>query len=168
MTKLIRFILAMAIAVSLTGCATRLIDFTMISTKNIDWTHAANFQRGKDRVQGTDEVSIIIFIPTGVPNMKEAIDRAIEKIPGAVALVDGVVTQKSWYIPYIFGKFSYIIEGTPLIDPSLAAGKLKTNFIVSRLDQSGAVKEFRYVDEKEYAALKNHYIHQGHAIDQGQ
>ena len=159
MTKFFRFILAGSIAVAVSGCATRLVDFTMISTKNIDWTHAANFQRAKDRVKGEDEVSIIIFIPTGVPNIKEAVDRAIEKVPGAIALVDGVLTQKSWYIPYIFGKFTYIIEGTPLIDPSLAAGKLKTNFIVSRLDQSGAVKEFRYVDEKEYAALKIHYIH---------
>ena len=157
MTSFIRFILVGSIVLIL-GCTTRLVDFTMISTKNVDLSHAANFERGKARVQGEDEASIIIFIPTGTPNMKEAIDRAIEKIPGAVALVDGVLTVKSWYIPYIFGKTTYVVEGTPLIDPALALGKLESNFMISKLDNTGKVKEFRYVSEEEYAAVRNKII----------
>ncbi len=136
------------------GCATRLVDFTMISTKNIDLTRGANFRRGKSRVEGIDTVSIIIFIPTGVPNMKEAIDRAIESVPGAVALVDGVLTQKSWYIPYIFGKSSYVVEGTPLIDPALASGEIASNYVVTRMDKSGEVQDVKYVSKKEFDDLK--------------
>ncbi len=141
-------------AMSLSGCATRLIDFTMISTKNVDFTKGASFKRGRERVEGIDEVSIIIFIPTGTPNIKEAIDRAIESVPGAVALVDGVVTQKSWYIPYIFGKSSFVVEGTPLIDPSMASVERESDYIVSKMDESGEVEELRYVSANEYAALK--------------
>jgi hypothetical protein len=54
--------------------------------------------------------------------MKEAIDQAIESKPGAVALVDGVVYQKIWYIPYIYGQSGFTVEGTPLIDPALTGG----------------------------------------------
>lgn len=101
------------------GCTTRLVDFTAISTKNVDWSKSTLFRRAKTRVQGEDKVHIIVIIPTGVPNMKEAIDRAIESTPGGVALMDGVVTRKAWYIPYIYGQSSFVVEGTPLIDPTL-------------------------------------------------
>ncbi len=104
------------------GCTTRIVDFTTISTKNVDWSKAETFVRASARVEGRDTTHIIIFIPTGVPNMKEAIDRAIESTPGGVALVDGVVYSKFWWIPYIYGRTSYVVEGTPLIDPALNGG----------------------------------------------
>lgn len=105
-------------------------------------------------MKGEDLVSIIIIIPTGVPNMKTAIDRAIESVPGAVALLDGVLYQKAWYIPPIFGQSGFVIEGTPLIDPQLVAAKLPSNYIISRLDKKGNVKETKYVSEAEYESFK--------------
>ena len=50
---------------------------------------------------------------------EEALDKAIESTPGAVGLVDGVITHYSWYIPYIYGENWYEVDGTPLIDPVL-------------------------------------------------
>jgi hypothetical protein len=108
-----------------TGCTTRIVDFTTISTKNVDWSKAPTFYRASARVEGKDTAHIIVFIPTGIPNMKEAIDRAIESKPGGVALVDGVVYSKFWYIPYIYGRSSYVVEGTSLIDPALTGGSSK-------------------------------------------
>src|SRR3989338_8323610 len=118
-----------------TGCATRLVDFTLISTKNVDLTRGADFKRGQSRVQAEDRVSIIMFIPTGTPNIKQAIDRAIESVPGAVALLDGVITEKGWWIPYIYGESSYVVEGAPLIDSKLTSVELPSNYIISRLDK---------------------------------
>ena len=152
--KLIFLTLVIAFSVSLVGCATRLIDFTFISTKNIDLTKGASFKRGPSRVEGIDSVSIIIIIPTGQANIKEAIDRAIESVPEAVALLDGVVTSKSWYIPYIYGKASFVVEGTPLIDPSLVTAKLKSNYIISRLDKKGNVVKMEYANKIEYDSFK--------------
>lgn len=141
--------------VILSGCVTRLADFTLISTKNIDLTRGASFKRAQSRVTGQDIVSIIIIIPTGVPNMKTAIDKAIESVPGAIALVDGVLSQKVWYIPYIFGQSGYVVEGTPLIDPALnTAAGLQSNRIISRLDSKGNVIETKYVSKTEYEAFK--------------
>ncbi|MCB9757912.1 MAG: hypothetical protein H6753_05780 [Candidatus Omnitrophica bacterium] len=138
------------------GCTTRLVDFTMISTKNIDLSRSADFRRAQQRVKGKDEAMIIIFIPTGVPNMKEAIDHALESVPGAVALVDGVVYQEAFW--FIIGTSSYVVEGTPIIDTTLASAELESPFMVARLDRRGKVKDFQYVSGEEFAALQKKYI----------
>jgi hypothetical protein len=111
---------AMVMATSLSGCVTRLTDFTIISTKNIDLSRGADFIRGEKRVQGEDTKSIII-LPLGLPNAKEATDRAIESVPGAVALVDGVLEHE--FFCFIFGYDTYRVKGTPLIDPKLLNNK---------------------------------------------
>ena len=147
------FVLLFTIALS--GCVTRLGDFTLISTKNVDLSKGASFQRGPSRVKGEDIISIIIFIPTGVPNMKTAIDKAIESVPGAIALLDAVLSQKVWYIPYIYGQSGYVVEGTPLIDPALNLSvKLPSNYIFSRLDKKGNLIETKYLNKAEFEATK--------------
>lgn len=111
-------LLIIAIALIASGCSQRMIDFTIISSKNINLARGAEFKRAKVRTSGEDKQHIIFFIPTGVPNLKEAMDRAIESTPGAVALVDGVVMQHSWWIG-IYGQNWIEIKGTALIDPKL-------------------------------------------------
>jgi len=152
--KFMFLLLGALLSTSAIGCATRLADFTIISTKNIDLSRGADFKRGPTRVEGEDKISIIIFIPTGTPNIKQAIDKAIQSVPGAVALLDGVITQKSFWIPYIYGECSYVVEGTPLIDPKLITAKLQSNFIISKLDKKGNVVETKYVSKTEYDSLK--------------
>ena len=127
------------------GCAQRYIDFTIISTKNIDLSQAASFKRAANREVGVDTKHIIVIIPTGVPSMKEAVDRAIEKVPGAVALVDGVISRKWFYIPYIYGQESYIVEGTPLIDTSMTAETLEGDSMAVRLVNGGDLAEFKNI-----------------------
>ena len=146
--------------VGLVGCTTRLVDFTVISTKNVDLSRAASFQRGKARVEGIDKVHIIIFIPIGGPNMKEAIDRALEKVPGAIALVDGVVYSYAWYIPYIYGQSMFVVEGLPLIDPSLASADRKSDYVIGKLDGAGDIEELRFVSGTEYEGVRENILHQ--------
>jgi len=139
--------------VILSGCVTRLGDFTLISTKNVDLSKGASFQRGQSRVKGEDVATIIIFIPTGVPNMKTAIDKAIESVPGGIALLDAVLSQKAWW--FIFGQSGYVVEGTPLIDPALKLStKLPSNYIFSKLDKKGNLVETKYLSKAEFEATK--------------
>ena len=116
-----RFFLLLILAslVGLVGCSTRVGDFTVASTKNIDWSRASEFIRHRERVDGKDERHIVVIIPTGNPSVKEAVDDALHKTPGSVALVDVVIKHDWFYIPYIFGRFRYTVEGHPLIDPNL-------------------------------------------------
>ncbi len=144
----------------LTGCTQRVTDFTIISTKNVDISALANAKRAGNRITGEDLVHVIIFIPTGVPNLKEAIDRTIESTPNAVALVDGVVYFRSWMIPLLYGQSAYIVEGTPLLMGSRAstgrasaATQKGDRFIVSRYDSATKSYQSKNVTKQEFAEM---------------
>jgi hypothetical protein len=46
--------------------------------------------------------------------LKEAIDNAIEKNNGCVALLNAVVTYKECWIPFVLGQTSFEVEGNPV------------------------------------------------------
>ena len=102
------------------GCEQRMADFTVISTRNVDLSRMGEYKKGAQRVRGKDYIPIIVvFRSLRDPNLKEAIDDALNEVPGAVALIDGVIYRKKWW--FIFGEDSLIIEGTPLIDSNVIA-----------------------------------------------
>ncbi len=107
------------------GCTRRLVDFTVISSKNVNMK-VKDTGKG-NRVVGKDQVYWFITIPLGSPNLKEAIDRAIESAgPNFDALVDGVVYSYSyWYI--LSGVTGFKVEGTPI----------KTTELISELKENG-------------------------------
>lgn len=98
-------------AIITSSCTRRLTDFTIISTKNVPVDNAT-FVKGDERVKGVDVGHTVLIIP-GTPNMKEAIDKAIQSVPGAVGLVDGVIKASSWTC-FFYGQNKFIVEGTPL------------------------------------------------------
>jgi len=90
------------------ACTTRLGDFTVLSTKNVD---VSGLKPG-DRYSGEDCVNLLFaMIPLGTVNWKNAMDQGLERGKGDV-MVDIVLTQTSWAIPYIFGQQCIVIEGT--------------------------------------------------------
>lgn len=100
------------------GCLSREVDFTLLSTKNVDLSRADDYYRG-ERVQGRDTARIILFVPVSTTDLKEAIDNTIESVPGCVALADGVIYKGGWYIPFFYGERYIVVEGTPIIDRTL-------------------------------------------------
>ncbi len=147
---------AILAAFVVTSCTTRLTDFTVISSKNVDLSQMAKYKKGGDRVIGEDIAHIIFVIPTGMPNLKEAIDKAIESVPGCVALADGVMSSKSFWI-LVYGQQGFIVEGTPLIDPALASvDDLESKYMISEIDEEGN-SSLRYVSEEEYNEVKAEY-----------
>lgn len=137
------------------GCTQRFVDYTLLSTKNVDLSKAGTFKRGANRVMGDDKQLWIIFIPTAsTPHLKEAVDRAIESVPGAVSLVDGVVSVRGWW--FIVGENAIMVEGTPLIDPSApgAAASLESPHMVSFYNSELAKQENKAVDEETFSRVK--------------
>ncbi|HAV1601532.1 TPA: hypothetical protein JG832_002422 [Enterobacter hormaechei subsp. xiangfangensis] len=110
-------IIAVALGMSLlTGCVDRVADLTVASSKNYN-QNSGKLVKGK-RVTGTDSRSIIV-VPTGNPNVKEALDKAIEQDKCAVALSDVVVNQKTVIIPVLilmFGKIQFDVTGNLILD----------------------------------------------------
>lgn len=155
--RIISVIFYIMIMMMLAGCATRLVDFTVISTKNIEWNRADEFERADERSQGEDVAHLIIFIPTSAVSVEAAVDRAIETVPGAVALVDGVVRRRFWWIPYVYGQDAIIVEGTPLIDPQLASN-WDDPYLVSHINPDGTVRETVAVPREEYVRIRQDYL----------
>lgn len=155
----LRAIVVSAILLTFGACTQRILDFTLVSSKNVDMSRACNFQKGKTRIEGKDMAHWIIVIPTRVVSIKEALDRAIESTPGCVALMDGVIYTRFWWIPYVYGREYAIVEGTPLIDPGLvkhtheipAYGKIE-------LDNSGKLRRVTSISEAEYLAAREKIV----------
>lgn len=102
-----------ACAFLLSGCTVRVADLTVASTKNYN-LNSGKFVKGK-RVTAEDSYPVILF-PTGIPNVKTAADRAIEKDICAVGLTDVVVTQLNH--AFLFGKIGLRVEGSLILDRS--------------------------------------------------
>ena len=146
-------ILAVA-AMVLASCTDRLTDFTVISTKNypIGNAEAAAITKADKRVKGVDKRHIILCFPFGTPNMKQAIDRAIEAYPGAIGLADGVVKSKYWWA-LLYGQSSYIVEGTPIYpNTGAAAGNANYQTTSNSAQQGSALLFFHEVKSGETLA----------------
>lgn len=115
MTKLIALA---ALAVSLTGCVDlRVMDATVMSTKNMDIKKSLHRVDTKTRVQGLDERKM--YVLTGCvpfPSIKEAVDRAIEQNPGCVGLSDVVIDYHERCIPLICAWRVYEASGNPVYE----------------------------------------------------
>jgi hypothetical protein len=125
-------IVAVIFVFGLGACSQRVLDFTIISSKNTS-LKIAESAKGS-RVSGEDMAAYFIF-PLGNPQVKEAVDRAIEKAgPGYDALLDGVI-YSHFKVILLFGTFGYSIEGTPI----------KTSELTAQLERDG-------IDPKEFFA----------------
>lgn len=109
-------------AVFVSGCTTRVADMTVGSTKNFN-LNSASFIKG-ERVIGEDKVPVVLF-PMGVPNVKTAMDEAIEKDECAVGLTDVVISQLMH--SFLIGSIGYRIEGDLIIDESLPGCERKVS-----------------------------------------
>ena len=100
----------------LSGCSVRVADLTMVSTKNIDLSNTQLDARKGQRQTGEDcRFNLLGLIPFGLPNMEEAVDKALEKGKGNV-MVDEVTEYKNIWV--ILGFISCInVEGTVLSAP---------------------------------------------------
>lgn len=92
----------------LVGCAMRIGDFTVGSSRNIGQLS----QKG-DNVEGEDCSSNILgFIPVAgpmVPNFKTAVDKALERAKGDV--VADAVMWESHIVTLIFNQHCFKVEG---------------------------------------------------------
>ncbi len=110
MKALVLLLLIAVVSGSLSGCAGRLGDFTLLSSKQFNLP--INTMQKGSRVTGEDCSNRFLFIPVGHvhPNVKTAIDRAIEK-EGANALVDAVV-EWSYLDLILFSSVCFTMTGT--------------------------------------------------------
>jgi len=96
MKKLLLFVL---VAVMLQGCSARMLDFTVLSSKNV----SLPVKKDSPRIKGKPASTI-----------KGAVDNAIEGAgTGYDALIDGVIYSTVYYA-VIYSWVRYSVEGTPI------------------------------------------------------
>lgn len=100
-------------ALIMSGCTVRVADLTVGSTKNFD-LNSGQLVKG-ERVTAEDSYPVIIF-PFGIPNVKTAMDKAIETNKCAVGLSDLVVSQLNH--SFLIGSIGIRVEGDLIIDKS--------------------------------------------------
>ncbi|MEW5816495.1 MAG: hypothetical protein AB1798_14025 [Spirochaetota bacterium] len=132
-TKVCAWLGILAALSLLAGCVSRLIDFTVISNKNVE-LRFKDTAKGP-RVTGEDMVwSVLGILPLGTPSLEEACDRAIESAgAGYEALIDGVLYRiYNYYL--LVSKEGYKVEGTPV----------KTKEILALAEQRGENMEKQF------------------------
>jgi hypothetical protein len=106
MTPIVRSLIACAVAggaLFTTGCSTRVADFTVVSTKNVELSRIDVKKAAVvHNVTGQSRKFIIVLFPTGVPTIQDAVDDALKRGGGDV-MTSTKVEQGGWYIPFIFG-----------------------------------------------------------------
>lgn len=110
-----KIVVAGLAALMVTGCSTRIADLTVVSTKNFN-LNSGNLEIGS-RVKGASTAPVVFF-PLGQPNLKEAVDNAIEKDSCAVGLSDVVIYYNQY--AFIFGSISISVKGNLILDKSLS------------------------------------------------
>ena len=102
-------------AILMCSCNQRMIDFTVISSKNVT-LRLPDDAKGK-KVEGKDMVFCAPYC--GTPNLKQAVDKAIESAgPGYDALIDGVLFNRM----ELFTS-GYVVQGTPIKTTKLKASE---------------------------------------------
>ena len=99
----------------LAGCSHDFGSFTLMSSKNVNLANFSNSEAEEsgEQAEGVDCAHIICVFPTGVPNLKEATDRALES-KNAYMLTNARVKSFFFYIPYIYGQEKITVTGTPV------------------------------------------------------
>ena len=112
-TSLIALILVSLFTLVISGCSVRVADLTLVSTKNIDLSDTQLDAKKGQRQKAEDCRFVLLgIIPFGLPNMEEAVDKALEAGKGNV-MVDEVTEYKNtWFV--IGGLACIVVEGTVL------------------------------------------------------
>jgi hypothetical protein len=167
MTRLFGLVSVLAMSIVFAGCATKIMDLTVASTKNVDLSRMGEFQRSGQEIKGTStRLSSILFftVNLGKIDMEVAMDNALKKIPGAVALVDFTLNHKNLNF-LLFGLEQYVVTGIALVDPNIVSsgGGAKNLPELVKFDETGDVIERTQItiDEfNQYLAKAEYKINQ--------
>lgn len=137
----------------LSSCVGRTHDFTVLSSKNIDFNK--NYKVSKSRTSGEFRVSIILIFPTGnvmsSDSFKEAVDRAIEATPGAVALTNVVVNYGGWY--FLYGQYYVEVKGDAVVDVTAKVSDNGESYFFGEYDNNENLIDFKTIDKNNYIKL---------------
>lgn len=104
-----KLFIILLLLLALNGCSVKLGHFNTITTKKVDF--AKKHTKSNKKYIGKDVVDMYVIFPTKWhPDIDMAVSNAL-KNTDSVYMTDTTITYKYWFIPYIYGKFWYEVEG---------------------------------------------------------
>ncbi len=100
----------------LSGCSRHLGDFTLLTTKKVDlsdFSFPTYATTNNQKVKGEDVSHVIIILPTKTPDLKHAIDNALDK-NNAYMLSEASIRYDYFFIPHLYERKTFIVEGQPV------------------------------------------------------
>ena len=92
------------------GCVQHIGNFSALATGTYRAENINSKALVAKDVRGESCRSIILFIPTGVPKLDEAVSEAVAKNNGDF-MMNARAYNTFWWIPYIYGQTCWRIEG---------------------------------------------------------
>jgi hypothetical protein len=136
---------ALVLVFLISGCSTRLGDFTILSTKNVE-LGAKYTKVGSGEA---DDMVTVVFVPFGQPNIENAIDALLKKLDGDL-VTNAVVTYD--YYAFLIGTMGYGVTGDVWKRTDL--GNLHDNSDVYSLQNEG--EDFFLVNDND--SLDKHKV----------
>lgn len=100
----------LALSLFLSACTTRIASMTMISDRNIRTKDVKVSDLPKTKnVVGKSSKFVFLFIPFGIPTLKEALDDALTKADGDL-MVDASLYATFWW--FLIGQTGLEIRGS--------------------------------------------------------
>jgi hypothetical protein len=100
----------LGLALISTGCTTRIGDMTMLGTRSVSLNRLDLDKLPQTKnVTGEDSKFVFLFIPFGVPHLKDAVDDALNKGNGDL-MTDVVLYSSGWW--FLVGQNTLQVKGT--------------------------------------------------------
>jgi len=136
-----KLFILISFVLSFSSCST-IQKYSLISTKNIEWDRINEYKIDEQIVEDkhilTETIIIFQSIRIEYQDLNQTflelvIENVLNKIPGAMALVDVEIKTTNFYIPFIYGNNSMMVKGKVLIDPKL-------EYFINNIDLSNNIK----------------------------
>ncbi|MCK9427964.1 MAG: hypothetical protein PHF36_09580 [Candidatus Cloacimonetes bacterium] len=117
---LLSLVIALAIF-AISGCAGYSGTYSVVATNKLDIERASEYIVSDENVESSSNMYFSLGYLWGSSHLpKNSVDKALQKMPGAVAMVDATYDHKIFTIPILFTIEKYKIYGKALIDPKIA------------------------------------------------
>jgi branched-subunit amino acid transport protein len=147
-------VMVLVFVMTVVGCATRLMGFTVASVDNVDMSRMGEYQRTSRDVTGTTtKLTRILFfdITTRDMRLETAVRNALRGVPGAVALINVEISKRSLNF-LLFALDQYVVKGQALVDPNIITLGNNEEFLpeLVTFDETGEVIERVQITQDEF------------------
>jgi len=133
---MMRLVSLLVLVTTLGACTHAIAKFGIVAPKEVRPSQLVSAKVTRDVMTGDDSITYILLIPLRWRpyDMRVAMQKAIDTVPGGIALKDCTVKETKVIVPILYHYLAYQVEGKVLVDPILREKELAKRRRESRVD----------------------------------